>query len=146
MSSSQNIVHEKSCGVVVYHGKGEKREFLLLHYPEGHWDLPKGHVEEGESEIETALRELEEETGLKEVRIIEGFHEKIHYFFRKKNALVSKSVYFFIVETKRKEITLSFEHQGFTWLPFDEALEKCTFKNVKEILLKSHDFLSGLDN
>ena len=44
------VIKEKSCGIVVFHRKDEECEFLLLHYPEGHWDLPKGHVEEGESE------------------------------------------------------------------------------------------------
>ncbi len=58
MLNNSNTTKEKSCGTIVYHKKNDKYEFLLLHYPEGHWDFPKGHIETGETEIETALREL----------------------------------------------------------------------------------------
>ena len=53
---------EKSCGIVLFREEEGTRQFLLLHYPSGHWDLAKGHVEEGETEHETATRELLEET------------------------------------------------------------------------------------
>jgi 8-oxo-dGTP pyrophosphatase MutT (NUDIX family) len=114
---------------------------LLLHYPEGHWDLPKGHVEPNETEIETALRELEEETGIKDAKVHDGFREKIHYFFRKEEGLISKIVIFFLVRASDKDIALSFEHQNFEWLPYKDAYEKMTFKNTKKILEKALKFL-----
>lgn len=135
-------INEKSCGTVVYHKKNDEYEFLLLHYPEGHWDFPKGHVEEGESEKETALRELEEETGIKNGTIREGFRDQMHYFFTQENELVSKTVIFFLVEASDKDVELSFEHKNFVWLPYEEAFKKMTFKNAKEILKKAFEFLA----
>ncbi|MBN1494829.1 NUDIX domain-containing protein [Candidatus Peregrinibacteria bacterium] len=139
-------IHEKSCGTVVCYQPGA--EILLLHYPEGHWDLPKGHIEEGEDEIKTALRELEEETGLKNIKILKGFKESIHYFFTRKKAhekeLVSKTVVFFLVKSHDRKIKISDEHQDFIWLPFDEAVKKITFKNVKEIVMKAKKHIDKL--
>lgn len=127
---------EKSCGVIVFH----KNEFLLLHYPSGHWDFPKGHVEKGEKEEDTAMREAKEETGL-DVEILPGFKETMKYFFKDKQGLVRKEVVFFLAESKDREVTLSKEHRGFVWLPFNEATEKVTYKNAKEILKKADEFL-----
>ena len=139
------MVHEKSCGVIVFYQTDSKPvEILLLHYPEGHWDFPKGHVEEGEEDIQTALRELEEETGIeeKELKIIDGFKEKIHYFFMRNSTKVSKTVEFFLAKASHKNITISHEHQGYIWLFIDEALEKLTFNNAKEVLKKVKQFLA----
>jgi bis(5'-nucleosidyl)-tetraphosphatase len=137
------MIHEKSCGVVLYHMEASKSvEILLLHYPEGHWDFPKGHVEEGEEEMQTALRELEEETGIKDVEIVDGFREKMHYFFMHKGDKISKTVVYFLAKASQKEVTMSFEHQNYEWLLYDEALEQLTFDNAKEILKKSKQFLA----
>ncbi|MBA4337130.1 diadenosine tetraphosphate hydrolase [bacterium] len=137
------MIHEKSCGVVVYHiAKSGIAEILLLHYPEGHWDFPKGHVEEGEEELDTALRELEEETGINDAEIIGGFKEKMHYFFTKREGTVSKTVWFFLAESKHKNVKISHEHVDFEWLPYKEALERLTFENARAILKKAKQFLA----
>lgn len=138
------VVHEKSCGILVFHQLNGGEEFLLLHYPSGHWDLPKGHVEEGENEIETALRELEEETGMSSVDIKEGFREKIHYDFRRHAELVSKDVIFFLGEVSDKEVQISHEHKGFKWLSYEKALNKMTFENARGILKKGKKYIEKL--
>ncbi|MFC1656156.1 bis(5'-nucleosyl)-tetraphosphatase [Patescibacteria group bacterium] len=135
-------IKEKSCGTVVYHKKDDGYEFLLLHYPEGHWDFPKGHVEKDETEIETALRELEEETDIKDGKVHEGFREKMHYFFQHKEKLISKDVIYFLVEASDQDVALSHEHKNFLWLSYEEAHEKMTFENGKEILKKGFEFLA----
>lgn len=135
---------EKSAGAVIFRREGSRIYYLLLHYESGHWDFPKGHIEEGESDREAVVREIKEETGIKDIRFIEGFKEKISYFFRhgpkykkKKNSLVHKEVLFYLAETKQKEVKISFEHIGFEWLAAKEALERATFENAKEILEKA---------
>ena len=128
---------EKSCGVVLFKEDGEKIEYLLLHYPSGHWEFPKGHIEEGEDEIQTAKRELWEETGIDRIEIIPGFREPIAYKFRNKGKPSHKQVIFFLAKTAIDEITISFEHQGFIWLPYEEALKKVTFENARNILNKA---------
>ena len=135
-------IKEKSCGTVVYHKKNKGYEFLLLHYPEGHWDFPKGHVEEGESETETAIRELAEETGIKDGKIQKDFRESMHYFFRNNGNLISKDVIFFLVEASDQDVEISHEHQNFMWLSYKEAYQKITFDNAKEILKKAFEFLT----
>jgi len=132
---------EKSAGAAVFRKKDNITYYLLLHYQPGHWDLPKGHIEKGESEEETVKREVEEETGLKDIQIVGGFREKIKYFFRAEGRNVFKTVIFYLAETKTEEIKISPEHTGYKWLPYDEALKKLTFKNAKNILKKANAYI-----
>ena len=133
---------ERSAGAVIFHDDSE-REFLLLHYESGHWDYVKGHIENDESEIRTLIRETEEETGIKEedIKIIDGFKEKIEYFYRHEGKVVKKEVVFYLARSKTKDVKISHEHIGYKWLSYDEALNQLTFKNAKDILKKSDIFL-----
>jgi len=134
---------EKSCGLVVFREENNEKFFLVLKYPGGHYDFPKGHVEpEDESERATALRELEEETGIKSLRFIEGYKEEISYIYNKKNKLSNKHVIFFLGETNEKIVKISHEHLHYYWLPYEQALEKLTFENAKSLLKKAKDLLS----
>ncbi|MDP6647765.1 MAG: NUDIX domain-containing protein [Candidatus Woesearchaeota archaeon] len=131
---------ERSAGAIVFI-KEKEPKYLLLHYEAKHWDFPKGNIEAGESETDTAKREIEEETGIKDVDIIKGFKEKIQYYFKFKGELINKTVVFYLAKTQTEQIKLSFEHIGSIWLPYDKAIEKLTFKNAKEILEKANKFL-----
>ena len=73
---------EVSAGAIIFRKEGNLNYYLLLHYTSGHWEFPKGHIEKGENEIETVKREIAEETGLKDIKIIDGFKERIKYFFK----------------------------------------------------------------
>jgi 8-oxo-dGTP pyrophosphatase MutT (NUDIX family) len=130
-------MQERSAGVVLV----KDGEYLLLHYEAGHWDFPKGHLEKGETPEQAALRELNEETGITDAEILSGFAERIHYFFKKEGKTVSKEVVFFVAKTKTSKVKLSFEHKGFAWLPFKEAVEKLTYDNAKDILRKADAWL-----
>ncbi len=137
---------EKSCGVVLFNSD----KFLLLHHNnedsrvDGHWDFPKGHVELGEEEIDTALRELKEETDIEDVDIIPSFKQFINYNISKDTLSVSKKVIFFLAETKVWDVSLSSEHQNFVWLNFEEAIERLTYDNAKNILKEAHIFISKM--
>jgi bis(5'-nucleosidyl)-tetraphosphatase len=141
------MIKEKSAGAVVFRRESGKTYYLLLHYDQGHWDFPKGHIEGVERDDETALREIEEETSLKDIKLIEGFRQEIKYYFRgnlnnsKEKGLISKIVVFFLGETKVKEVRISHEHRGFDWVIFEEAMQRVTFKNTKNILTRAHNFL-----
>jgi 8-oxo-dGTP pyrophosphatase MutT (NUDIX family) len=132
--------NERSAGAVIFR-KNNKTMYLLLEYAMGHWDFPKGNIEKGETEEETIKREVKEETGIGDLKITKDFREVISYFYKLKGELVSKKVVFYLAETKTFKIRLSFEHKGYKWLPFKEAVEKLTFKNAKEILKKADAFL-----
>lgn len=116
-------------------------KFLLLHYGAGHWDYVKGQVEPDESEQDTVMRELREETSITEARFIEGFREEISYFYRRDGKLVHKQVVFFLVQAQSSEVRLSYEHVGYEWLGFEEALKRLTFTTAKNILKKANEHL-----
>ncbi len=132
---------------MIFRQEGDKPLFLLLRYPVGtrtskdYWDLPKGHIEKGEKEIDTVKREVKEETGLKNIEILEGFKEWIKYFFRWEGKNILKFVTFYLAETKVKEVKISGEHIDYEWLFYGKASKQLTFKNAKEILKKANDFL-----
>lgn len=138
-------VHEKSCGVIVYRSELDSLKFLLLHYPGGHWDFPKGHVEERDAnEHATALRELQEETGITEVKFQDTYKESMYYEFnRGYKERVKKVVVYFLAETSQAEISISFEHKNFRWLAYDEALERLTYENAKDLLRKAQKNLNA---
>jgi len=131
---------EKSCGAVVFKRNGEI-QYLLLRYGAGHWDYVKGQVEPQESERETVVRELGEETGITDARFVEDFREEISYFYRREGRTVFKEVVFFLIETSQSEVKLSFEHVGYVWLSYEKAMEKLTFANAKKVLARAHEFL-----
>ena len=131
---------EVSAGVILFN---EDEEFLLLNYPSKHWDFVKGKMEKDETPHETALRETKEETGISDVEFIDGFKEEIEYYFYANNQEIHKKVIFFLGKTKTIEIILSHEHLDFIWLDFDNALEKITYKNAKNLLKKSRKFLDN---
>jgi len=132
---------QKSTGIVLFRNDSGKNEFLLLNYPQGHWDFIKGKVEEGETPHETALRETKEETGISDIEFIDGFEESVEYDFRFKNEDIHKKVIFFLAKTNEKKISLSHEHNDFVWLEYDNALKKTTFRNAKNVLSKANEFL-----
>ena len=131
---------EISAGVIVFR-RAPEWHYLLLHYESGHWDFPKGHIEVGEEAQETARRELKEETGISQVRFLKGYKQTLRYFFRQKGIGIFKIVIYFLAETEQSEITLSPEHIGFDWLPYDAALKRLTFKNSRDLLVKAHEHL-----
>ena len=135
----KSVRYEKSCGIVVVNNN----KILLLHYPSGHWDFPKGHVDGDETEQETALRELEEETAIQAINYIDGFRHTASYNYRRGKHLYQKKVVYFLADTTVSAITLSEEHQGFGWFPWEEAKQQITFDNSKNILDAAQKFWSN---
>jgi bis(5'-nucleosidyl)-tetraphosphatase len=117
--------------------------YLILNYSYGHWDFPKGNVEIGETEIDTIKREVMEETGIVDIKLIEGFRQQISYKYRKKSKLVHKTVIYYLAETKSNKVVLSFVHFNFAFLKFDDALNKLSFENSKKVLKNAKEFLSN---
>lgn len=136
---------EKSCGAIVFRKQKDKVLYLLL-YKKAHekyresWDFPKGNVEEGESEEDVARREVKEEAGL-DVSFVKGFHEVIHFFYRREGKLISKEVIFLLAETKQEKVKISFEHDDCKWASYEETIKLLTFKNSQDTLKKANVFL-----
>lgn len=147
------FVFEKSSGAIVFRRTENGLQFLLLQYIQGHWGLPKGHIEGNETHEETLRREVLEETGITDIEINSKFSRNNWYFYRARNEErkerikagrkinILKKVTFYLAETKTSEITLSDEHQDFKWLSYSEALEKITFRNTKMAFKKAFRYL-----
>jgi bis(5'-nucleosidyl)-tetraphosphatase len=136
------VFREKSCGAVVYL-KDSEVKYLLLHYEAGHWDFVKGNVEPNETEQETVIRELREETGITDAKFIEAFKEKIDYFYRRQGTTIHKEVIFYLMETNTETVKISYEHVGYIWLNYQQAMEKLTFKNARDVLQKAHKLMKA---
>ena len=133
---------EKSCGAIVYRHKNGRVELLLLkHRFGGHWSFPKGHVEAGETEEQTALREVKEETGLS-VTLHPGPRQAVEYYPKQG---VKKQVVYFIgracadAQTHRQESEVS----EISWLPLEDALGAVTFKNDRRLICWAKACLSA---
>lgn len=133
------MIQEKSIGAVVFKDK----EMLLLKYGMGHWGLVKGNIEKGESDEETIFRELEEETGITNAKLVKGFEEKIEYYYTLKDKKIHKKVIYYLIKSNTKDVKLSYEHDAFEWLTFQEAIEKVRFKNLRNVIQKALDFLEN---
>ena len=134
------MVKQKSAGIVLFQNFHGTNRFLLLNYPQGHWDFVKGKMERDETPHETARREAGEETGITDIEFIDGFEESVEYEFRFNSDLIQKKVIFFLAKTNTSKISLSHEHKDFVWLEYEDAMEKITFQNAKKILAKANDF------
>ena len=134
------MVKQKSAGIVLFQNFHGINRFLLLNYPQGHWDFVKGKMEHDETPHETARREAGEETGITDIEFIDGFEESVEYEFRFNGDLIQKKVIFFLAKTNTSKISLSHEHKDFVWLEYEDAMEKITFQNAKKILAKANDF------
>jgi bis(5'-nucleosidyl)-tetraphosphatase len=132
----------RSAGVVLFR-EGKKRKYLLLKHSYG-WDFPKGIMDKGEKSKETALRELKEETGISKVVVLPGFKETVSYMYTWKGKRLLKFVVFYLAKTRQKKVKLSFEHEGFVWLPFEKAVDKATLKfaNARKVLSKAEAWLN----
>ena len=134
--------HEKSCGAIVYRKLGDTYQLLLIkHKFGGHWSFPKGHVEKGENEFQTALREVKEETGL-EVTLQKEFRQCVEYFPKPH---VKKMVVYFLgpadpeaqVHCQEEEVSET------TWANMDQAYHMVTFKNDRNLIQKAKETLLG---
>ena len=141
---------EKSAGAIIYRMVNGVPHYLLLHYHSGHWEFARGHIDPGENENETVIREVAEETGINDLRIIPGFKGYSKFFFKrtynlkpeekKKAPWIFKLVVLYLAETKTENVVISDEHKGFGWFNYDDAYKKL-LKSGKEVLKKANDYL-----
>lgn len=139
-----------SAGVIVYRGD-DRREYLLVRSAQTRkpvWEFPKGGLEEGESELDAAVRELAEETGLQAADYLlqEGFQKEERYYFTigggKEMRLVRKRVDYFLAEWRQGEVQISEEATRYAWATPAEARKMLKFPQKKQLLAHAEAWLS----
>jgi 8-oxo-dGTP pyrophosphatase MutT (NUDIX family) len=133
------MLEERSAGVILYQESTSGKKYLLLNYPSGHWDFVKGNIEKGETFKQTVLREVREETAITDINFVDGFEDKVEYYYQRDGQVIHKEVVFFLANTKTNNVILSHEHRDYTWLDFDDALKKLTYKTAKKLFKKIKD-------
>ena len=131
--------YEYCSGAVLYTKINNIINYVLVVEIDGHCGFPKGHIELGETEIQTTLREIKEETGIT-ANILDGFLKKIEYTM--KNGNVKQTTYF-CAEYENQIIRYD-EHEllGVKLLPFDEALLSLSYQNVKDVLIEANQYIT----
>ncbi len=128
-----NCIYEKSCGAVIYrlNEKNDVRILLVKNHNGKCWTFPKGHIEMGENEQQTALREIKEETGLS-VEIIPGFRQTSSY---RPFGKIRKTAVFFLARADKSIVSLQpSEIDYYLWVSLDEAMKMCRHENDTNIL------------
>ena len=136
------MTYEKSCGAVVFTRINNEIKYLLIRSLTGVYGFPKGHVEDGETEEETALREVREEVGL-EVKLIPGFRSEDEYLLPRKRDTLKRVVYF-LGEYSNRDFTYQREELTDAALyDYEQAMTLLQFEGGKRILTEANELLSS---
>ncbi|MBU6500416.1 MAG: NUDIX domain-containing protein [Patescibacteria group bacterium] len=135
---------EISAGIIAYRRTKEGPKFLILYHGGSYWNFPKGHIESEEESLAAALRETREEAGLSghDLRLIPGFQAYERFYFKKSGQSIFKVVIFYLAESSKKDVRISFEHQGYGWFLFRDAQRILgKYKDSQKVLRQAYDFL-----
>lgn len=134
-----SCLYEASCGAIVYRIiNGEVRFLLIKNKRSANWGFPKGHMERGETEKETAYREVLEEAGIR-IRFLPDFRYKSEYSIQGR---IEKKVIIFLATTDDTSTIIQREEiEEYLWLKFDKAMNSLKFPNDKNLLRKANEYL-----
>lgn len=131
------VVREPTAGGVVFRrGANNQIEILLIQDAKNRWTVPKGHIEEGETAKETAAREISEETGLSQVKVL-NWLGKINFRYRRATSLVLMTTEIFLVQAQGDTDKLKPEDwmNGIKWFSANEALDKIEYDDIGKLIL-----------
>ncbi len=136
-SSIDEVVRELTAGGIVFRRtKAGDVEILLIQDPKGRWSIPKGHIEEGETAQETALREIGEEAGLTDTKAI-CWLGKTHFRYRRVSTLVLMTTQVYLVHAIGNTENIKKEdfYANIKWFPFVDALEAIEYEDIGRLML-----------
>lgn len=145
---------ERSAGIIIFCDTSSGRKYLVIRSSRADsqisqkksikefWDFPKGQLEKGETGMDAALRETREEAGIKDFEVIADFKETARYFTRRDGKPILKFVAMFLAEAKSNKVKLSWEHDKYEWLPYEEAYSRISLPPMKNALEKAEKFLN----
>ncbi|GAA0505588.1 8-oxo-dGTP pyrophosphatase MutT, NUDIX family [Halorubrum aquaticum] len=133
-----------SSGAILFRDTRGEREYLLLKSRPGDWEFPKGGIEGDEELQQTAIREVSEEAGIDDFRLIDGFRREYDYVFEAGGKTIHKTVHLFIARSFEASAELSKEHRDLQWRDYDQAINTITQDGPREILEEAHEYLDEL--
>jgi 8-oxo-dGTP pyrophosphatase MutT (NUDIX family) len=137
------MIEATSAGAILFRDTRGRREYLLLKSRTGDWEFPKGGVEGKEELQQTAIREIAEEAGIDQIRLIDGFREDYDYVFQAGNSTIHKTVHLFIAKSFEANAELSSEHNDLQWRDYELAMNTLTQDGTRDILERAHVFLDN---
>ena len=133
---------DQSFGVIPIRRQGDQYLYLLVQHHAGHWAFPKGHAEKGESDIDTARRELREETGIMRVTLVEDISFSETYFFRRGAETVWKTVRYFLGLVRSRDVRIqAAEIKAYRWANFENAQRLTTFDESRRLLGEANAYI-----
>lgn len=133
-----------SCGIIPFKKEGAEIKFLLIKHLDGHWSFPKGKKNKGESDLDTAKRELFEETGIRELSVLEEKNFVESYSFTKDDQKFDKEVTYFLAEVFAEEVSIQEkEICEYKWLNYDDSLVVLSHDEAKNILKNAYKYVRG---
>src|SRR5690606_2900559 len=136
-SSIQEIVREPTAGGIVFRRNDEGQvEILLIQDAKDRWTIPKGHIEEGETAVAAAQREIGEEAGLHQAHVI-GWLGKIHFRYRRVDKLVLMTTQIYLVRALGDTDAIQKEDwmNGIKWFKFHDALDAIEYEDIGKLML-----------
>ena len=136
------MIEATSAGAILFRDSRGKREYLLLKSRPGDWEFPKGGIE-GEEELQqTAIREVKEEAGIEDFRLLDGFRQEYDYVFQANGDTIHKTVHLFIAKSFETSADLSHEHSDHQWRDYDQAVNTVTQDGPRDVLRDAHTYLN----
>ena len=133
----QEIVREPTAGGVVFrHNQGGELEILLIQDAKNRWTIPKGHIEPGETPQQTAKREISEEAGLYNTKIIAWLGE-INFRYRRMDKLVLMTTKIYLMKALGDTNAIQKEEwmNGIKWFKFNDALNEIEYEDIGKLML-----------
>ena len=139
-------VQAVSAGAILFRNTRGRREYLLLKSRPGDWEFPKGGVEGDEELQQTAIREVQEEAGISDFRLLDGFRRDYNYVFQAGGKTIHKTVHLFVAKSFEASAELSSEHRDLQWRDYEQAINTITQDGPREVLEAADAFLEAYDD
>ncbi|PSP72242.1 biotin transporter BioY [Halobacteriales archaeon QS_3_64_16] len=139
-------VQAVSAGAILFRNTRGRREYLLLKSRPGDWEFPKGGVEGDEELQQTAIREVQEEAGISDFRLLDGFRRDYNYVFQAGGKTIHKTVHLFVAKSFEASAELSSEHRDLQWRDYEQAINTITQDGPREVLEAADVFLEEYDD
>ncbi len=135
------MITDTSVGAIVFRTTRDKIEYLVLKGRTGDWEFPKGGIEDNEEYQQTAIREVEEEAGITELKLYPDFKQEYSYMFYSNGKKIDKTVHLFVARSFQASVDLSHEHSDYQWRTYEQARGTLTHDAVKEILDDANQYI-----